>query len=95
MLPDGEPARAAEIWPGGLGLAFNGKEDVRNAVSTNGSRVIWHTLGPHHLYLRDMIKGETVQLDVPNQVPRRGGSNPQYQTASADGSVIFFTDTQR
>ncbi|MCW2969362.1 MAG: hypothetical protein JWO23_489 [Solirubrobacterales bacterium] len=73
---------------------------MRNAISTDGSRVIWSTeRGEGKLYLRDTVKHETVRLDsVPAaetaevEQPQTGA---QYQTASTDGSKIFFTDTHR
>ncbi|HEY5193370.1 MAG TPA: hypothetical protein VIJ39_05795 [Solirubrobacteraceae bacterium] len=66
-------------------------DDMRNAVSDDGSRVIWTSTGSQHLYLRDIARGETVQLDG----VRPGGtvsSQPVFQTASTDGSRVFFTD---
>jgi hypothetical protein len=67
--------------------------DVRNAVSSDGSRVIWTaSAGGEHLYLRDAATGETVRLDE----IQPGGTNsvsPIFQTASADGSRVFFTDS--
>jgi hypothetical protein len=76
--------------PGYLGL---GKYwVVRHAVSNNGSRVIWHDGG--QLYLRDMSKRETVEVDAP-EPGGEGGSDADFQTASSDGSKIFFTDTAR
>jgi hypothetical protein len=75
----------ASILPGGQGR-------TANAVSDNGSRVIWAY--EDHLYLRDMQLKETVQLDEPEP-----GCNtchteraPEFMTASADGSKVFFVD---
>jgi hypothetical protein len=73
---------------------------MRNAISSDGSRVVWSTeRGEGKLYLRDTVKHETVRLDsVPAaeagevEQPQTGA---QYQTASSDGSKIFFTDTHR
>jgi hypothetical protein len=96
ILPDNEPA--GEASEPGLGLHLGGgKEDVRNAVSTNGSRIVWNTNRPRHLYLRDTSKGETVQLDAVESgfEPEELASNPQFQTASANGEVVFFTDTEQ
>ena len=75
-------------------------ELVRNAVSTDGSRVVFETgngSGTQHLYLRDVTLGQTVQLDVPGEgiVGATGSENPQFVDASSDGSRIFFTDSQR
>jgi len=67
----------------GLGTAAHNK--VGKAVSADGSRVVWSN--GTHLYLRDMGRGKTVQLDM---VP---GGKPVFETASSDGSRIFFTDS--
>jgi hypothetical protein len=72
---------------------------VRNAISADGSRVVWEVGAgeQRHLYLRDMTKGETVQLDVPRAGvgPSNSYNGPQFQDASANGSRVFFTDEQR
>jgi hypothetical protein len=75
VLPDGEPVS------GGLGFGFS-----RHAVSEDGSRVFW-TDGD--LYMRDMAKGETVQLDAVQG--GSGGGGGTFQVASDDGSKVFFT----
>jgi len=67
-------------------------EVVRHAVSNNGSRLIWRDEGA--LYLRDMARGETVQVDAP-EPGGEGGGEAVFQTASSDGSKIFFTDYAR
>jgi len=69
---------------------------VRHAVSDDGSRIFWTTeIGESHLYMRDMRLGETVQLDVAEAGARGGVSTPFFQTASSDGSKVFFTDTSK
>jgi DNA-binding beta-propeller fold protein YncE len=67
--------------------------DVRHAISNDGSRVFWEAGG--HLYVRDMRRGETVQLDLEIGEHREAFSGPIFQTASADGSKVFFTDEQK
>jgi hypothetical protein len=47
-----------------------------------------------HLYVRDMVKGETTQVDKP-EVENGEEKRPKFQTASTDGSRIFFTDEAR
>lgn len=82
ILPNNEPEN------GGLGLSNQVK---RNAVSADGNRIAWG-LGPA-LYLRDMARKETVEISAP-----QGGSEPgeaHFQTASGDGSRVFFTDNGR
>jgi NHL repeat/WD40-like Beta Propeller Repeat len=71
-------------------------QDARHAISADGSRMVWSEGGAGgHLYMRDTALGETVQLDA---VQGGSGSNeakPIFQGASADGSRILFTDSQR
>ena len=70
---------------------------ARNAVSTDGSRIIWtETNGAEHLYLRDVARGETLQLDAVqggSEVPGNQ-QEAEFQFASSDGSRVFFTDRQ-
>jgi hypothetical protein len=70
--------------------------DVRHAVSDDGSRIFWSSEG--HLYMRDMTKTpapETLQIDKAQGVAEPKGGAAVFQTASADGSRVFFADTQR
>jgi hypothetical protein len=63
--------------------------DVRNAISSNGARVVWSGSdegGERHLYLRDAGLNETIRLDVGLL------GTPRFQIASKDDSTIFFTD---
>jgi hypothetical protein len=88
ILPNGQPASIASSRPG-LGSIPSGTNDAnaRHAVSLDGSRVIWHEeTGNRHLYMRDTVKGQTVQLDEGLT------GEPEFQTASSDGSRVFFTD---
>ena len=78
-------------------LGFEASQAARHAISTDGSRIVWHT--PLALYLRDSARGETVQLDraeaaceAAAECTSGGG---QFQIASADASRVFFTDTSR
>jgi hypothetical protein len=89
VLPNGKPTSLrAEL--GGFGGQI-----VRGAVSGDGSRVVWSELGGH-LYVRDVARGETVQLDaVAPEASGANGVNPAFQLASVDGSRVLFTDTQR
>jgi phosphodiesterase/alkaline phosphatase D-like protein len=92
LLPNGKPASRPELGYFGRGLA--------HAISNDGSRIVWTntedlgTLGGH-LYMRDLVKGETLQLDAAQSVPEPGQGSAQFQTASSDGSRVFFTDRQR
>ncbi len=91
VLPVGTPAPSSS-------LGF-GDHVVANALSNDGSRVIWEdkaegtTQG--HVYLRDNAKGETVQLDAAQGVAEPEQGSAQFQGASTDGSRVFFTDRQR
>jgi hypothetical protein len=87
LLP-GEPAKpvVASLGTGG--------NPSRNAISADGSRVVWIT-GEHHLYLRDTARGETVQLDAVQGGSGAGQAESVFQLASADGSRVLFTDRQR
>ncbi|HEY7830184.1 MAG TPA: hypothetical protein VIC06_06425 [Solirubrobacteraceae bacterium] len=72
--------------------------NVRGAVSDDGSRVVWRvnkTGGQEALYLRDVARGETVQLDTVQAGAHGGTSNPQFAVASSDGSKVFFIDGSR
>jgi hypothetical protein len=72
------------LAPVGSGkLGFNDRV-TRHAVSDDGSRVAWSS-GPEddeNLYLTDTASGKTVQL---------GPASSRFQTASSDGSRVFFT----
>ena len=95
VLEDGTIAAKASL--GSHGETASG---ARGAVSVDGSRVLWSVSGGH-LYLRDMLLGSTMQLDVPQpacvlvKACGEGLVAPKFQEASSDGSVVFFTDTQR
>jgi DNA-binding beta-propeller fold protein YncE len=94
ILPNGLPApKSSDPLPG------DHSTDVRNAISTDGNRVFWSEAeGEHHLYATD-TQGETpttIQLDEPEKGTKPEGSPEAiFQTASTDGSMVFFTDTQR
>lgn len=88
VLPDGQAASTSSE------LGREGR--VANAVSSDGSRVMWTSekLSGGHLYMRDMKRGETVQLDVVQSGAGSGENHPIFQAASSDGSRVFFTDAQ-
>lgn len=94
------PGAGQEAVHGQLGSG----ESARNAISADGSRVVWNDSG--HLYLRDTVKHETVQLDVPEpECLAKGQCEPAefeetkayvyFQFASSDDSKVFFTDGRR
>ena len=87
-----------------LGILGSGQGSVRHAVSSDGTRVFWAPtqaygvagIGLPALYLFDAPTGKSVRLDVPEEGVSGGTSaNPAFNIASADGNVVFFTDSQR
>ena len=77
----------------------SGPRPVNNAphtLSSDGSRVIW-TVGDAvgQIYLRDLVKQETVRLDLVQGGSGAGSDEPVYMTANSEASRVFFTDTQR
>ena len=95
VLPDGTDAPDSSTPQVGSNyLAGSGNANVaRNAVSLDGSRVVWSTgsrVNGVALYLRDLTKGVTLRLDA--VVSGKGGGRPEpvFQTASTDDSKVFF-----
>jgi hypothetical protein len=93
VLPSGEPAEAPEF--GSSTLLGSSVSNRRRAISDDGSRVVWAEGTDRHLYLRDLRKSQTVQIDTAQGGSGEGTEAPVFQTASSDGSRIFFTDQQR
>jgi hypothetical protein len=78
----------------GQGGSDLGAPDYSHDISADGSRVFWTGLKSHELYMSE--KGaETVQVDAPNEEVGGSGGGGQFWTASADGSRVFFTDTEK
>jgi DNA-binding beta-propeller fold protein YncE len=77
--------------------------DARHAISSDGSLVFWTDSGNNelHLFVRDTKTRETLQLDKlqpkegPPEPSEKDSPDPVFQTASADGKRVYFTDTQR
>lgn len=79
VLPEGTPTEAA----------LGGSRNPRNAVSPDGSLVVWST---GHVYVRDVPLGQTVRLDVLQPgAPAGEEPNATYEMASADTRKVFFT----
>jgi hypothetical protein len=93
----GEPGNESAVGDAELGFQ---NTVMRNAVSANGSMVVWMDFDGKHLYLRDLALGRTVQLDAPEAACAAAKTcgereaDPIYQAASADGTRVFFTDPQ-
>jgi hypothetical protein len=78
---------------------------ARHAISDDGSRVIIDQLEAKPngasvqrtgLYLRDLIKSETIRLDLTETgAPPGPYGEPEYMDASGEGSRIFFLDGER
>ena len=91
VLPSsGEPAERPEF-----GSVPNLVANRRGAISDDGSRVVWREKTNKHLYLRDLRKQQTVQIDTVQGGSGEGPAAPVFQIASGDGSKSFFTDQQR
>ncbi len=108
-LPVGQrpaaPVSELPVGEGGAivrGLAGAESGSVHNAVSDDGSRVFWST-GEYNvggrtttaLYARDTASETSGRLDLVAGGSGEGESLPVFNGASADGSVVFFTDSQR
>jgi hypothetical protein len=95
VLPDGKTT--VEESGNGAGLGFGAGVDTRNAVSIDGSRVIWSSYSVSHnlhIYESDMVTGKGVQVDAPqggSAVASNEGETAVFDTASVDGSGVFFT----
>jgi DNA-binding beta-propeller fold protein YncE len=89
VLPDGEPSREGHLGAGDY--------NVRHAISNDGSRIFWsESEARSHLYMRDMKRGETIQIDAAQGVEEPTAEpTTAFQTASADGSKVFFTNGQK
>jgi hypothetical protein len=89
-LPNGAPSSPVE-------LGFY--HAAAHAISNDGSRIIWtkkeESTAAGHLYLRDTVRGQTVQLDAAQGVAEPWKGSAQFQWASSDASRAFFSDKQR
>jgi sugar lactone lactonase YvrE len=76
----------------GIGVALI---HSRHVLAADGSRLVFRAEyeSGSGLYLRDIPRGETLQLDVPkpNCLSCEGGTGV-FQSASSDGSRVLFTD---
>jgi hypothetical protein len=90
VLPDAEGSAVVRVIPSASSIS------VRHAISDDGSRVFWTGEEPKRLFMRDMEAEETVQIDKAEEgVSGPGEVNPVFQGASADGSIVYFSDTQQ
>ncbi len=105
----GAPLQPVSVLPGGESAASEGGAQVgfvksgntpavRHALSADGQRVFFSTTpsgSERHLYMRDIERGKTLQLDTPEAGAQGGSGEADFQDASSDGSKVFFTDTAR
>jgi hypothetical protein len=89
VLPEGEAAEGDPV----LG---EDNQNARGAISGDGSRIVWSEHdGGDHLFMRDMSRKETVQLDALETGASGCGEQlcpATFQIASGNGSRVFFTD---
>ena len=88
VLGSGELAGGANVG--------NTNFQVRNAISSDGSRVFFSANG--ELFMRDMTLGaggKTLRIDTPQAGVKEAPAGATYQLASADGSSVLFTDQAR
>jgi hypothetical protein len=87
VLP-GQEAAAVESYVGSPRSI-----SARGAISSDGERIVWTREKTGTLYLRDMAREETVQLDAAQAgCGSCGSGGGKFQLASADGSRVLFTD---
>jgi hypothetical protein len=91
VLPEGGEGVDAKLGD------LDGQEGSRrlHVVSNDGSRVVWAAFASGHLYVRDAVRDETVQLDAVQGGSGEGSVRPHFQFASSDGSKVLFTAEQR
>lgn len=97
VLPDGKPG-GEEHTGVALGRPPLGGL-AEHAISSDGSRVVWSNGIPnyenhYHLYLRDMARGRTIQLDAVQGGSGLGETQTSFDGASNDDSRVFFTAVQ-
>ncbi len=109
VLPDGTPAPDEGFTEPSLGSPEG--LSTRGAISSSGQRVFWTDGTGTGLYLRDTVQNETIKLnaaqghgaieageggqEMPEPPEGQSGREVRFQSASADGSKVLFTDTAR
>jgi DNA-binding beta-propeller fold protein YncE len=98
LLPASEGGTEAENASLGIGEPSTNEGNVRHAISNSGSRVFWSKepeAGSTRLYVRDLVRGETLRIDKAQEIKEPKASGAVFQTASADGTKVFFTDSSK
>lgn len=95
VLPSGKPAKTWQL--GSRGASNAALAVMRHAVAADGTRIAWSEGegGSKHLYLRDTVTEQTLQLDKVQGGTAAGAAEASFDDASPDGSRVYFTDTQR
>jgi DNA-binding beta-propeller fold protein YncE len=96
VLPGAERLQTSAQLGFGSGGATSAS--AQGAISSDGTRISFTAQG--NLYLRDMARGETLQLDESEQIagePCAGcaSGGGEFQFASSDGSRVLFTDQNK
>ena len=87
--PPGEALRFASILPGGEAATGAVSPGGPNPISADGSRLLFYSGGGTHgegearpLYLRDMGRGETIQI---------GAGKERFEAANSQDSLVFYS----
>lgn len=94
VLPKNEKGEEPRASPNAV---LGDQPTLRHSISNSGERVFWSlpSGGETNLFVRDTKTHETLQLDAVASGTGAGTPGATFQTASADGTLVFFTDTQR
>ena len=98
VLPANGSGEAKPAAVEGLASSLGGQGDgnVRGAISNDGDRIVFSTEGHGiSLFLRDMARAETVEVDAPEAGLHVSRGEGIFQLANGEGSEVFFTATQR
>ena len=107
IMPGGAPTTEQPWLGGGDEQEGNARDHMMiTAISHDGNRLEWYEgkNGEHgeggnpHLYMREIQQQETLQVDELEEhltAPKNAQLGALFQTASADGSKVFFTDAAR
>ena len=92
----GSSASCPGAYSAGTNASLGYYEVRAHAISNDGARVIWTASQetPGHLYLRDTVTEQTIDLDAAQGVSEPAIGAARFQTASTDASQVFFTDDQ-
>jgi DNA-binding beta-propeller fold protein YncE len=90
-LPNGKAAGHADLGDPGGGQNF-----ARHAISDDGNRIFFaareSAQSNQGLYVHDTVLHKTIRLDVAEGGSTVSQPDALFQTASSDGSKVFFTD---